>query len=148
MGPLARSMLARLLAHRGDPEARDVLAGATGDPVWTADSYIAGPLAVAQVEQAWLTGTAADLPAAVWRAREWAIASRYSAIEAELCAYLRRSGPSVDAPAEPARPLGTDSCRPARRSSDGVARVGRTIRAGGRKVQADQVVVVQVAATA
>jgi len=45
---LARSMPARLLARRGDPESGSVLDEALHNPVAAGDSHVAGPLAVAQ----------------------------------------------------------------------------------------------------
>jgi DNA-binding SARP family transcriptional activator len=92
MALLARSVLARLLARRGDPEAGDVLAEALRDPVSAGDSYVAGPLAVAQVELGWLAGTVDGVPPPVWRALELAAHSRHTAAQAELCVYLRRAG--------------------------------------------------------
>ena len=49
MAALARSLLARLVARRGDPEA-DVLAAALAGSVVADDSFVVGPLAVARVE--------------------------------------------------------------------------------------------------
>jgi DNA-binding SARP family transcriptional activator/tetratricopeptide (TPR) repeat protein len=97
---LARSVLARLLARRGDPEAGGVLDEALRDPVWTGDSHVAGPLAVAQVEVGWLTGTLDPVPPSVWGALTLAADSRHTAIQGELCAYLRRAGHDVAAPAD------------------------------------------------
>jgi hypothetical protein len=70
------------------------------DPVWAADSYVAGPLAVAQVELGWLTGTLEPVPPQVWRALTLAADSRHTAMQAELCMYLRRAGHDVSAPAD------------------------------------------------
>jgi DNA-binding SARP family transcriptional activator len=100
MGLLARSLLARLLARRGDPSAHDVLDEAMRDPVSDHDSYVAGPLAVAHVELAWLTNTAGDMRPAVWKALDQAAASGHTAIQAELCGYLRRAGHDVTAPSD------------------------------------------------
>jgi hypothetical protein len=100
MALLSRSVLARLLARRGDPEANDVLNEALRDPVWAADSYVAGPLAIAQVELGWLTGTLNTVPPSVWDALNLAADSRHTAIQAELCMYLRRAGHDVTAPAD------------------------------------------------
>ncbi len=97
---LARSLLARLLARRGDPAARDILDEALRDPALTGDSYVAGPLAVAQAELAWLDGPSAELPPAVWKAVKLAGESGHTAIQAELCGYLRRAGHQVVAPAD------------------------------------------------
>ena len=57
MALLARGLLARLLARRGDPSAARVLDEALTDPAAGTDSYVAGPLAVAQLELAWLAGS-------------------------------------------------------------------------------------------
>jgi DNA-binding SARP family transcriptional activator/tetratricopeptide (TPR) repeat protein len=97
MGLLARSLLARLLARRGDPSAHDVLDEAIRDPMSSHDSYVAGPLAVALVEMAWLTGTI-EIPPAVWSALAMATDTGHAAVQAELCGYLRRAGHDVAAP--------------------------------------------------
>jgi tetratricopeptide (TPR) repeat protein len=97
---LARGVLARLLARQGDPQAEVVLSEALRDPVWTADSYVAGPLAIAQVELGWLTGTPVTVPQQVWDALKLAADSGHTAIQAELCVYLRRAGHDVPAPAD------------------------------------------------
>jgi tetratricopeptide (TPR) repeat protein len=92
MALLARSVLARLLARRGDPESSRVLDEALRDPMGAGDSYVAGPLAVAQVEVGWLTGTLDGVPPAVWKAMEMAVDSGHTAIQGELSVYLRRAG--------------------------------------------------------
>jgi DNA-binding SARP family transcriptional activator len=97
MALLAVSMLARLLARRGDPGAGELLNEAMRDPVWAGDSYVAGPLAVARVEVDWLTGTVDDMAPPIRKALELAVASRHSAVHAELCGYLRRAGHDVTA---------------------------------------------------
>jgi hypothetical protein len=93
MAVLARSLLARLLARRGDPEAGRVLVAASRDAGGSGDSYVAGPLAVAQLEVSWLTGS--GVPATVWQAMELATAAGHTAILGELCVYLRRFGDGV-----------------------------------------------------
>jgi DNA-binding SARP family transcriptional activator len=98
---LARALLARLLARRGDPGARDELDEALRDRMAAGDSYVAGPLAVAQVELAWLGGArgkAVEVPPPVWKALELAVDAGHTAIQAELCGYLRRAGHDVAAP--------------------------------------------------
>jgi tetratricopeptide (TPR) repeat protein len=96
MALLARSVLARLLARRGDPEAGSVLDEALRDPAGTGDSFVAGPLAVAQLELGWLTGDTPDgVPPAVWKALELAKDSAHTAIQGELSVYLRRGGHDV-----------------------------------------------------
>jgi tetratricopeptide (TPR) repeat protein len=97
---LARSLLARLLARQGDPEARDVLDGAWRDPASAGDSYVAGPLAVAQVELGWLTGSPEPVPPQVWKALTLAADSGHTAMRAELCTYLSRAGHDIDAPTD------------------------------------------------
>jgi DNA-binding SARP family transcriptional activator/tetratricopeptide (TPR) repeat protein len=93
MAVLARSLLARLLARRGDPECGQVLSAAVRDAGGSGDSYVAGPLAVAQLEVNWLTGS--GVPATVWKAMELAAATGHTAILGELCVYLRRFGDDV-----------------------------------------------------
>jgi DNA-binding SARP family transcriptional activator len=102
MALLARSLLARLLARRGDPDAQRVLAEALADPRAAADSYVAGPLAVAQVELGWLAGVADPVTPAVRAAWEMAERSGHTAMLGELAGYLRRAGcavpPTTDIP--------------------------------------------------
>jgi tetratricopeptide (TPR) repeat protein len=100
MALLARSVLARLLARRGDPAAGDILDAALHDPVCAVDSYVAGPLAVAQVELGWLSGTLEPVPSPVWAALKLAADSGHSAVQAELCMYLRRAGHDTVAPTD------------------------------------------------
>jgi hypothetical protein len=88
MAVLARSLLARLLARRGDAESGRVLEEALRDA--TDHSYVMGPLAVAQVEVGWLTGTV--VPPQGWKAVELADASAHTAMFGELGVYLRRAG--------------------------------------------------------
>ena len=111
MALLARSLLARLLARRGEPDARRVLDEALADPAAAVDSYVAGPLAVAQVELGWLTGTTDDAGVrGAWDMAErsghtamlggvtvgvaWDMAERsgHTAMLGELGGYLRRAG--------------------------------------------------------
>jgi len=98
MAALARSILARLLARRGDHEAGDVLALALGDPAVAADSFVAGPLAVAHVELGWLDGSLGALTDEDRRALDLAADSGHRSVQAELCAYLRRAGIEVAGP--------------------------------------------------
>lgn len=98
MALLARSVLARLLARRGDPDASGFLDEAMRDPRWAGDSYVAGPLAVAKVEVGWLTRAIGGVPPAVRTALDLAASSRHTAMQAELCVYLRRAGHDVPAP--------------------------------------------------
>ena len=99
MGALARSTLARLLARTGDAEARDVFAAALGD-LAADDSIVAGPLAVAQVEMAWLDGSPADMTDEIRRALDLAEEAGHRSIQAELCAYLRRAGIELAGPVD------------------------------------------------
>ena len=100
MAVLARSLLARVLARRGDPECVAVLAEALDDPSADGDSYVAGPLAVAQLEVGWLTGTLDGVPPLVERAVELAARSGHTAMRGELAGYLRRAGLAATAPAD------------------------------------------------
>jgi DNA-binding SARP family transcriptional activator/tetratricopeptide (TPR) repeat protein len=96
MAAFARSLLARLLARRGDVEAGVVLAGAFADGAVENDSFVAGSLAVAQVELGWLDGSLGALTDAAKRALELTEAVGHRSVQAELCAYLRRAG--IEAP--------------------------------------------------
>jgi DNA-binding SARP family transcriptional activator/tetratricopeptide (TPR) repeat protein len=100
MALLAHSLLARLLARRGDPESSAVLEAALRDPAAGADSYVAGPLAVAQVETGWLNGTLGDVPAGVWHAMALAADAKHTAMSGELGVYLRRAGHHATVPAQ------------------------------------------------
>jgi len=100
MAALARSILARLLARRGDLEAGDVLAGALADRAATDDSFVAGPLAVAQVELGWLDGSLGALTDEARRALDLAEDTGHRSVQAELCAYLRRAGIEVPGPVD------------------------------------------------
>jgi len=105
MRPLACALLARLLARRGDTvAARDVLEPALQHPAAALDSYVAGPLATAQLEIAWLSGTASVVPGFVEAALALATAAAHRAVQGELCTYLRRSGHEVVAPADVPEP--------------------------------------------
>jgi len=98
MAALARSILARLLARRGDQEAGDVLVAALRDAAATDDSFVAGPLAVAQVELGWLDGSLGDLTDEARRARDLAEHQGNTSVHAEICAYLHRAGIEVPGP--------------------------------------------------
>jgi hypothetical protein len=100
MAALASSILARLLARRGDNEAGDVLAGALGDRADADDSFVAGPLAVARLELGWLDGSLGALTDEAKRALELAEDAGHKSIQAELCAYLRRAGIKVAGPVD------------------------------------------------
>lgn len=104
MAPLARSMLARLLARRGEPEAAAVLHELLHRPAAERDSYVAGPVAVAQIEVGWLTGTLREVPVGVSDALESAAAAGHTAMLGELVVYLRRAGFPTQAPTEVPEP--------------------------------------------
>lgn len=98
MAPLARSMLARLLARRGDARAQKTLRVAAEAWVGCVDPYIAGPLAVAAVELGWLDGSMGDLTAETGRVLALLAETGPRALHAELVVYLRRLGLDVHAP--------------------------------------------------
>jgi len=100
MAALARSLLSRLLARRGDPAAGDVLAAALDQFGRAADSFVTGSLVVAQVELGWLDGSLGSLTDETRRALDLAAQAGHRSIRAELCAYLRRAGVEVAAPVD------------------------------------------------
>jgi hypothetical protein len=104
MAPLARSILARLLARRADPRAGEVLAEAWVDPRRTQSAYVSGVLEVVGAELGWLDGTLADARPATVLALRQAAEAGFAVVAAELTAYLRRAGVPVDAPADPPGP--------------------------------------------
>jgi hypothetical protein len=88
MALLARGLLARLLARRGDPSAARVLDEALTDPAAGTDSYVAGPLAVAQLELAWLAGSVEQVAPAVRTAWTMARQSGHTAMVGELTSLI------------------------------------------------------------
>jgi hypothetical protein len=101
MAALARSMLARLLARRGESEAAGgVLKVALDDHVTSQDSFVVGPLAVAQVELGWLDGSLGALTDDARHALDLAAATDHASVQAELCAYLGRAGIEVAGPVD------------------------------------------------
>jgi tetratricopeptide (TPR) repeat protein len=100
MAALARSILARLLARRGDQEAGAVLRVALTDLAATDDTFVSGPLEVAQVELGWLDGSLGDLTDEARRALDRAEHVGHKTVRAELCAYLRRAGIRVPSPVD------------------------------------------------
>ncbi len=96
MALFASSMLARLLARRGDVESLEVLAKAMDQPIVETDSGVAGPLAAALIEVGWLTGTLSSVPALVTSTLASAAAGGNSAVLGELSGYLRRAGFEID----------------------------------------------------
>ncbi|HUP73543.1 MAG TPA: AAA family ATPase [Acidimicrobiales bacterium] len=98
MAPLARSLLARLLARQGNfADAADVLAPAQRVADESDEIRLVGPVIAAQLELAWLSGTGADLLDVAQRAFGLAEACGHLVSRAELCRYLQRAG--FDAPA-------------------------------------------------
>jgi hypothetical protein len=96
MRSLAGAILARLLARRGDPAADRALALATAHPHDPDDPHVAGPLAVARAELAWLSADI-DALAAVRPALTAALESRHRVTASELTRIFRRAGLPVDA---------------------------------------------------
>ena len=131
MALLARALLARLLARRGDPEASAVLDEALRDPLSAGDSYVAGPLAVAQVELGWLTGTVDGVPPRSTGRCELAVDSGHTAIQAELCGYLRRAGHDLAAPDDVPGPWAPALAGRVAPGGAGVGEARRPLRAGG-----------------
>jgi hypothetical protein len=101
MSSLARSMLARLLARRGEPEpAEEVLAVALDEVGGSDDSFVAGPVLAAQVELGWLDGSLGALTDNARRALDLAAETGHRSVQAEVCAYLGRAGVDVPPPDE------------------------------------------------
>jgi hypothetical protein len=99
MGPLARSVLARVLARQGDhATAAAVLEPALDAAAGSDEVRLVGPVTIARVELGWLAGQDEDLvqlaePALAAPWRPGSVVSR-----AELCRYLQRAGYSMAAP--------------------------------------------------
>ena len=104
MAPLARSILARLLARRGDPQAAAVLAAAGADRRRAQSAFISGVLEVAAAELGWLDGSLAEATPAMTDALRRVTADGYTGVAAELTAYLRRADVPVPAPPDPPGP--------------------------------------------
>jgi hypothetical protein len=104
MAPLARGVLARLLARRGDPLAGAVLAEAWTDPRRTHSAFIRGVLEVAAAELGWLDGSLADATPGMAEALRRAAADGDTVTAAELTAYLRRADIPVTDPPHPPGP--------------------------------------------
>jgi tetratricopeptide (TPR) repeat protein len=101
MSSLARSMLARLLARRGEPgPAEEVLAVALDEVGGSDDSFVAGPVLAAQVELGWLDGSLGALTDNARRALDLAAETGHRSVQAEVCAYLGRAGVDVPPPDE------------------------------------------------
>lgn len=104
MAPLARSILARLLARRGDPRAGAVLAAARADGRWAQSPFVTGVLEVAAAELGWLDGSLAEATPTMTDALRRLDREGYAGVAAELTAYLRRADVPVAAPADPPGP--------------------------------------------
>jgi DNA-binding SARP family transcriptional activator len=98
MAPLARSILARLLARRGEPQAGAILAAAAADRRRTQSGFVAGVLEVAAAELGWLDGSLAEATPAMTDALRRVTAEGYAGVAAELTVYLRRAEVPVAAP--------------------------------------------------
>jgi hypothetical protein len=98
MGLMARALLARLLARRGDPEAEAVLAGAVLPPDTPGEVFVEGPLVAAAVELAWLRGDTDAMPEL---AEDLLCSARrvgHRGSRSELYRYLQRGGHPVHPP--------------------------------------------------
>ncbi|MEU4288477.1 AAA family ATPase [Kribbella sp. NPDC026596] len=100
METLARSLLARLLARRGDQEAGAVLAVALADRAVADDSFVATRLAVAQAELGWLDGSWGSLTDELRLTLATAESAGHRSVLGELCAYLGRAGIDVPEPVD------------------------------------------------
>jgi hypothetical protein len=104
MAPMARSVLARLLARRGEPHAGAVLAAAGADARRARSVYFTGVLEVAAAELGWLDGSLAEATPAMTDALRRMTVEGHVGVAAELTAYLRRAGVPVAAPPDPPGP--------------------------------------------
>jgi DNA-binding SARP family transcriptional activator len=101
MGALARSLLARLQARRGDHgAAAETLAVASAGLPVADDSFAVGPVTIADVELGWLDGSLGTFPDRARETLEIAAAEGNRSVQAELCAYLRRAGIEVTSPVD------------------------------------------------
>jgi DNA-binding winged helix-turn-helix (wHTH) protein/tetratricopeptide (TPR) repeat protein len=104
MAPLARSLLARLLARQGQfADAEQVLAGAESNGHDT-EIRVLGPIVIARTELAWLSASDDDLADVARPVLEVATATGNQTIAAELSRYLQRAGfatPPVRSAPEP-----------------------------------------------
>jgi DNA-binding winged helix-turn-helix (wHTH) protein/tetratricopeptide (TPR) repeat protein len=93
MEPLARCLLARVLARQGQhDEAGRLVAAASSVAGRTDEARLLGPIAIADVETRWLAGDVAGLAEAAQRALTLAAATGNHTIAAELSRYLRWAG--------------------------------------------------------
>lgn len=104
MQPMAQSVLARLLARRGEPQAGAVLAAAGADRRRTQSAFVTGVLEVAAAELGWLDGSLAEATPAMTDALRRLTAEGFAGVAAELTAYLRRADVPVPAPPDPPGP--------------------------------------------
>jgi len=65
----------------------------------TDDSFVSGPVAVAQVELGWLDGSLGMITDEARRALDLASATGHKSVQAELSGYLRRAGIEIPTPA-------------------------------------------------
>src|SRR5215204_2752495 len=107
MASLGRSTLARLLSRRGEHDAaREILGPALEQVASSDDSFLVGPVTVAQVELGWLDGSLGEMTDAARRALDLAAATGHRSVQAELWAYLCRAGIRVPRPPNPPGPWG------------------------------------------
>lgn len=104
MAPMARSILARLLARRGEPQARAVLAAAAADRRRTQSAFVSGVLEVAAAELGWLDGSLGEAPRSTTETLRRVTAEGHAGVAAELAAYLRRAEVPVATPPDPPGP--------------------------------------------
>jgi hypothetical protein len=99
MGPMAATLLARLVARRGEQDAAaEILRPALAAAADSDEAHLLGPVATAAVELAWLADDVAT-PGLADRALDVARRTRHLVTQAEVTAYLRRSGQTVPTPA-------------------------------------------------
>ncbi|WP_448628485.1 AAA family ATPase [Geodermatophilus sp. URMC 64] len=107
MGLQARCLLARLLGRRGDPGAAAVLSAADAAPEVRSEIFVAGPVAAAEVELAWLRGDVAAMPELAADVLREAAAAGHRGSRSELLRYLQRAGHPVTVPADAIGPWAT-----------------------------------------
>jgi DNA-binding SARP family transcriptional activator len=92
MGQLARALLARLRARRGERGAARLVGEALAGPFAVDDPVVSGAVTAAAVEVAWLRGEHEDLPALAADALRSADVHGHRVSRGELLTYLRRAG--------------------------------------------------------
>jgi DNA-binding winged helix-turn-helix (wHTH) protein/tetratricopeptide (TPR) repeat protein len=96
MRPLARALLARVLARRGEYAGADaVLAPALMAASSSDEIHVVGPVTAADVELAWLRGDSEDPSPRTDRALKIAARAGHRTSEAEIRCYLQRAGHPV-----------------------------------------------------